>query len=255
MKSLFLFFFCFSFSFSWGQQNFVWSHGGIIRGDSGTKSIALVFSADEFGEGAGVIRQTLHENNIHASFFFTGRFFKHPTYKKITSQLLDDGNFVGSHSFGHLLYCDWSNRDSLLVSKKEFVRDLEESYKLLRGFGVNKVDAHYFLPPYEWYNDSISAWSKEFGLQLINFTPGTYSNGDYTTPDMGSRYLPTDTIYNRIMRYETDKPGGLNGFILLLHAGTDPGRTDKFYFKLGRLIRELKSRGYFFLRIDELLKD
>ncbi len=255
MKSTFLFFFCFLFSVAVAQNNFVWSHGGIIRGDSSMKKIALIFSADEFGDGAETIRQSLQENDVHASFFFTGKFFKHPFYKKITKQLLKDGNYVGSHSYGHLLYCDWVKRDSLLVSKKEFMQDMKESYKLLNRFGVNKNRAHFFLPPYEWYNDSISVWTKEFGLQLINFTPGTYSNADYTTPDMGNRYLSTDTIYNRIMRYESEKSGGLNGFILLLHAGTDPKRVDKFYFKLDSLIRELKLKGYSFVRVDELLKN
>ncbi len=39
-----------------------------------------------------------------------------------------------------------------------------------------------------WYNAQISAWTAERGLTLVNFTPGTRSNADYTTPDMGDRY-------------------------------------------------------------------
>src|SRR3546814_970846 len=69
------------------------------------------------------------------------------------------GHYLGSHSDKHLLYCDWANRDSLLVTRAEFERDLADSYDALAAFGVNKEQARYFLPPYEWYNDTIASWT------------------------------------------------------------------------------------------------
>jgi peptidoglycan/xylan/chitin deacetylase (PgdA/CDA1 family) len=66
-------------------------------------------------------------------------------------------------------------------------------------------------------------------------------------------YLDSRTIYDRILAYEAKDPAGLNGFILLIHIGTDPARTDKFYLLLGDLVRELKKKGYAFVRIDELI--
>ena len=160
---------------------------------------------------------------------------------------------MGSHSDKHLLYCDWTKRDSLLVTKKEFSNDLENAYRELAKWNIDKKSARYFLPPYEWYNDSIAAWTKEMGLQLIDFSPGTRSNADYTFPEMGNKYLSSDTIMKSVLHYEATKTNGLNGFILLVHIGTDPRRTDKFYFHLPALIKELKNRGYQFVRIDELL--
>lgn len=103
-----------------------------------------------------------------------------------------------------------------------------------------------FMPPYEWYNETISRWISEQGLTLINFTPGTLSNADYTTPDMGSRYLGSEDIFRNILVYESESKTGLNGFILLLHLGVHPNRKDKFYDLLNRLISELRSRGYRF---------
>lgn len=233
-----------------GQDAFTRVQGGIVRGDTNKKQIALVFTADEFAEGAEFIRKALSDKKVHASFFFTGRFMNQ--HADDIRKLSDEGNYIGSHSHAHLLYCDWEKRDSLLVTKKEFLVDLKKSYKHLRKAGIPKNDALFFLPPYEWYNDSISLWTAQYGLQLINFTPGTYSNADYTTPDMGSRYLSSDTIFSRILRYEADKRNGLNGFILLLHAGTDPARTDKFYWKLPLLLEELMARAYEFVRVDEM---
>jgi peptidoglycan/xylan/chitin deacetylase (PgdA/CDA1 family) len=71
---------------------------------------------------------------------------------------------------------------------------------------------------------------------------------------MGSQYVDSKTIYNSISSFEKKSVSGLNGFILLVHIGTDPGRTDKFYYSLPELINGIKSRGYRFVRIDELLR-
>ena len=132
--------------------------------------------------------------------------------------------------------------------------DLVNNYKAMPAFGVEKKDAPFFLPPYEWYNDSIAAWTTSMGLQLINFTHGTLSHADYTVPG-SSGYRSTQEIYSSILDYETARCSGLNGFILLSHIGTEAKRSDKFYIRLGELISELKSKGYSFLRVDKLLEE
>ncbi len=167
-------------------------------------------------------------------------------------RLKKDGHYLGAHSNEHLLYCDWKNRDSLLVTKETFLTDLWENYVEMEAFGVKKKEAPYFLPPYEWYNDTIAAWTKQAGLQLINFSPGTLSHADYTTPN-AKNYRSSETIYQSIISYEQKR--GMNGFILLMHIGTDPKRTDKFYYQLPLLIKHLKNKGYQFKKVDALLKN
>jgi endoglucanase len=168
--------------------------------------------------------------------------------------LKKDGHYLGPHSDKHLLYCDWTRRDSLLVTKKQFTGDLLENYRKMNAFGIRKTEARYFLPPYEWYNDSIAQWTKELSLQLLNFSPGTLSTADYTSPDM-KNYRSSAAIYESIINFEKKNPAGLNGFILLIHIGTDMKRTDKFYKKLPALLKELKAGGYRFERVDMLLKE
>jgi peptidoglycan/xylan/chitin deacetylase (PgdA/CDA1 family) len=213
----------------------------------------LVSTGDGFADGGKYIAKVLKEENIHGSFFLTGNFYRNRKFKKIIKELKRNGNYLGSHSDKHLLYCDWEKRDSLLVTKQEFTEDLQNAYKELNKWNIEKNEAHYFLPPYEWYNDSIAKWTNEMGLQLVNFTPGTRSNADYTYPEMGNKYVSSDSVFNSIIHYEMRSSNGLNGFILLVHLGTDPRRTDKFYKRLPELINELKERGYHFVRIDELL--
>jgi len=57
----------------------------------------------------------------------------------------------------------------------------------------------------------------------------------------------------RIKEYEALDPAGLNGFILLLHIGVAPERTDKFYKRLDDLIKWLGRNKYQVVRIDQLL--
>ena len=235
------------------SKKFIMSNGAIIRGDSTKKNIALVFTGHEFAEGGELINQTLAEQKINASFFFTGDFYKNPDFKKIIQELKLQGNYLGAHSNKHLLYCDWTKRDSLLVTKEQFTKDLQANYDLMVSFGIQKQNAKFFLPPYEWYNDSISMWTKEFGLQLINYTPGTLSHADYTTTK-DKNYRSRETIYNSIINFEQTKPAGLNGFVLLMHIGAGPDRSDKFYSKLPELIKVLKQKGYQFQTVDQLLQ-
>ncbi|MEO8962756.1 MAG: glycoside hydrolase family 9 protein [Ginsengibacter sp.] len=229
----------------------VMSHGGTIRGDTTLNKIALVFTGDEFADGGFYIAKTLERQKVKASFFLTGNFYRELKFKKIIRKLQKDRNYLGSHSDKHLLYCDWTKRDSLLVTKQQFKDDLKGAYLQLKQWHIERNETRYFLPPYEWYNDSISNWAEELGLQLVNFSPGTRSNADYTYPAMGKKYMSSDAIMKSILEYEASH--GLNGFILLSHIGTDPRRTDKFYFHLQDLIKNLRKKGYEFVRIDELL--
>jgi len=230
----------------------MFDHGAIVRGDQNKKEIALVFTADEFGDGAKGITKALQKHNTKASFFFTGRFYRNSLYKNIITQLKKQGHYLGPHSDQHLLYADWTKRDSLLVTKQQFKKDLEANLKAIEKYGVKSSAIKYFIPPYEWYNDSIALWTKEMGLQLINYTPGTKSTADYTTPDM-KNYRSSNEIYQSILDKEKDV-NGLNGFILLIHFGTDAGRTDKFYNRLDELLSTLKQKGYSFKTIEEVLK-
>jgi endoglucanase len=226
-------------------------YGAVIRGDTTQKQIALVFTGDSFADGGEMIASTLQRKKIKASFFFTGNFYRNSKFESLIKNLKTSGHYLGAHSDKHLLYCDWAKRDSLLVTHQQFSSDLNANYDEMQRFGITRKEARYFLPPYEWYNDSISTWTKNEGLQLVNFSPGTKSPADYTTPDM-TNYRSSEAIWNSIIHFE--KNNEMNGFILLLHIGTDPKRTDKFYLKLDALIDQLRKKGYRFSKIDDLLE-
>jgi peptidoglycan/xylan/chitin deacetylase (PgdA/CDA1 family) len=235
------------------HPHLLFEEGAIIRGDRTAKQLALVFTGDEYAEGAETIARVLKRRGVKASFFFTGRFYRNADFKSSIRRLRRDGHYLGAHSDEHLLYCDWKRRDQLLISREEFERDLKKNYAAMQAFGISKNDARFFLPPFEWYNRSIGDWTEGMGLRLISYTPGTRSNADYTTPGM-KNYVDSEAILQSIKRYEAQDPAGLNGFILLLHVGVAPERTDKFYNRLDELMEWLGRERYRVVRIDQLLK-
>jgi peptidoglycan/xylan/chitin deacetylase (PgdA/CDA1 family) len=217
--------------------------GAVVRMNPEEKKVYLIFSAHEYAEGGKVILQTLKKYKAKASFFLTGAFYANPANKAVINDMISGGHYVGAHSDGHLLYADWTKRDSSLVSQQKLSDDLKANYKKMAEFGLNPSQQTVFLPPYEWYNAQSVDWCRQLGLKVINFTPGIRSNADYTTPDMAS-YRSSETIMNDIKTFEKTNQGGLNGCIVLIHLGTAPERTDKFYNRLGELIIWLQKKGY-----------
>jgi peptidoglycan/xylan/chitin deacetylase (PgdA/CDA1 family) len=229
------------------------SEGGIVRGPVDGRRIALVFTGHEYAEGAATILNALARRGARASFFLTGTFLRNPDFSPLVRRMIADGHYVGPHSDAHLLYCPWTGPKVTLVSREQFASDLISNLHALSAAGVQRAPVRYFLPPYEWYNAEIVEWSRAIGLTLVNYTPGTRSNADYT--EEGTRqFVDSKTILESILRREREDPHGLNGFILLLHVGAGPKRLDKFHARMDTLLDTLEKRGYSFVRVDELLR-
>ena len=227
----------------------IYDNGGIVQGNPGEKNICLVFTADSLATGAQTIISTLKKNNVKGAFFFTGYFFsRHPD---IVKRLLNDGHYVSCHGYKHQVLCPWDNRDSSLVTHDQFIADLKQAYATMAPFGITPQSSPYFIPPYEWYNARHASWARELGLQVINFTPGTQSNNDYTWVGM-KYYRDNKWLWNRMMDWEQQHT--LNGHFLMVHFGKDSRRPKGFYDMLPQLIKELRKRGYNFVTPEQMVK-
>lgn len=235
-------------------EGLTYDRGGIARGPVETKRLALIFTGGEHGEGATPILDALAERGVKASFFVTGDFIRQEKHQALLRRIVTEGHYLGPHSDSHPLYCPWEDRGQTLITRGAFRADLERNLTDLTRYGRRHDQMRFFIPPYEWYNEDIVAWAAEMDLVLFNFTPGTRSNADYA-PDDHRSFLPSEKIYRSILEFESSRPNGLNGFLLLLHLGSGPGRTDKMHPYVGPLIDELRHRGYAFVRVDELLSD
>lgn len=227
--------------------------GGIIRGPRDRPRIALIFTGGAYAEGASPILDALAERDVRASFFVTGEFVRTPEFRPHLRRIVAEDHYLGAHSDAHLLYASWEDRSRTLVTREAFRADLERNLADLARFGPTRDQMRFFIPPYEWYNREIAVWAGEMGLTLFNYTPGTRSNADYM-PDDHPRFIPSAAIVDSILGYEARSPDGLNGFLLLLHLGAGPERTDEMHPRIPPLLDELTRRGYTFVRVDELIE-
>ena len=228
--------------------------GGITRGPTDAKRIAIVFTGHGYAEGTDTILGELLRHHGHGSFFLTGAFLTNRQFTPFVRNMERGGHYVGPHSDGHLLYCEWNTARTTLVSHDVFCTDLATNLaKLPKSYRKSATSLRFFLPPFEHYNSEIASWSADLGLTLINYTPGTRSNADYTG-EADANFVSSQKIFDSILKREREDPHGLNGFILLLHVGSGPGRTDKFHYRFGELLDQLAGKGYKFVRVDELLQ-
>ena len=227
--------------------------GAPVRGDVSRKGIALIFTGGDFGEGTPHILDALAARNIKASFFLTGDFLREPELQPHVRRMAADGHYVGPHSDAHLLYCPWEDRSKTLVSETAFKSDLRKNIDDLRALRAlpDRPKVIYFIPPFEWYNADQTRWAREMNVLLFNFTPGSGSNRDYA-PEGHKTFVPSAKLIDDILAYEQKDPHGLNGFLLLLHLGSQ--RADKVHPHIASLLDRLSLGGYSFARVDEMLK-
>jgi peptidoglycan/xylan/chitin deacetylase (PgdA/CDA1 family) len=238
-----------------GPDTLTFDRGAIVRGPRDTRRLAIVFTADQYAEGAGPILDALHHRRVHASFFLTGRFLRLPEAAVLVGRLRREGHLVGPHSDAHLQYATWDRPPRLLVTREVFEADLAANLRMLSKHGIEPQAVRFFLPPFEHYTEEIASWTGQGGRILINLTPGTRSQTDYMTDD-DPHFTPAREIVASVLKAERTDPDGLNGYILLMHLGAGPGRTrDHLHDHLAELLDELVQRGYGLIRVDELLAD
>ena len=217
-------------------------YGAVVR-MSNDKTIHLVFSADSAFEGAPMALDAMKIRNVKGSFFFTGRFLRMTENDSIINRIIADGHYVGGHSDAHLQYADWDKARTNLVADDSLINDLHLNYDELNRWNITPQSAPYYLPPYEWYNSQNVAAINGTGLVTVNFTPGLWTSDDYTTPDM-ENYRSSQELLDLL--YDFEQKHTLNGAIMLIHLGTHPLRTDKFYRHLPAIIDSLSTKGYQF---------
>ncbi|MEK7780173.1 MAG: polysaccharide deacetylase family protein [Verrucomicrobiota bacterium] len=229
------------------------SFGAIIRGDPTRKALALAFTGDEFAGGGETILNDLRRRQAKGSFFLTGNFLTNTTFVPLVKRIAAEGHYFSVHSDKHLLYCSWEKERQTLVTQAELQADLEMNHRRFVRLNLAQPPGRYFIPPFEHYNQQIVTWAHEKDFILINYTPGTRSHADYTR-EADKNFTSSQVIFDSIVKREQTDPHGLNGFILLLHIGSGPGRADKFHARFGELLDYLAGKGYEFVRVDELLE-
>lgn len=222
--------------------------GAIVKISPESKKIYLIFSADENFVGGEYILGVLDKMKVKASFFMTGNCLRSEKYAEILQRIVEGGHYLGGHSDKHVLYADWGPKRPTLMSADSIITDLRNNYAELEKFGVSAADAPWYLPPYEHYNAENVKLLETLGLKVVNYTPGTATPADYTTPDM-KNYKSSSELLDKFYAFE--KAEGLGGALVLIHPGIEESRTDRLYYKLESIIKKLKRQGYTFESLKE----
>lgn len=218
--------------------------GGTVRlRDAGAeRPVYFIFTADSMFEGGPYVLDVLRERGVKGSFFFTGNFLRDSVRNgDIVRRAIAEGHYVGGHGDRHILLADWDNARTPLATADSAVADMQANYLWLNRFGVDTVKARFVVPPYEWYAACHTEAYRKAGYVPVTPSPHLLTYRDYTTPDM-TDYYGSDTITADFMHNLRTRD--LAGQFIIVHAGTQDSRTDKFYRRLPQLLDSLDRYGY-----------
>lgn len=206
------------------------------------RPVYLIFTADSMFEGGNFALDVLHDKGTPASFFFTGNFLRDSLHnKRVIKKAIANGHYVGAHGNRHILLADWDEKRTTLARADSALRDMQDCMAELSKYGIDTTCTRFVVPSFEWYNaEHTNAFSHNDYI-TVTMSPGLLTYLDFTVPDM-TAYCTSDSIWENFI--ENLQNDNLIGKIILIHLGTQPERTDKFYLRLPAMIDSLHSRGY-----------
>jgi len=166
--------------------------------------------------------QMLRANGAVATFFMIGRQVT-ASYRSTLHAELREGDALGDHT--------WSHPD--LLFSGEVRGQLQQTLRVIRG--LSGYTPCVFRPPYGDYDASVVQVARSLGLATVlwNVDPS-----DYTLPGVSA-------IVQRVLAQV--RPGS----IIISHDGGGPRTQTLAAYPL--IIRALRSRGYRFQTVPELL--
>ena len=106
-------------------------------GDNKEKVIYLTFDAGYENGNTEPILDALKKHNVSATFFVVGHYLE--SAPEIVKRMVDEGHFVGNHTYHHLDMSSISSKESF---EKE-MKDVENKFKEITGQEL----AHFYRPP------------------------------------------------------------------------------------------------------------
>jgi peptidoglycan/xylan/chitin deacetylase (PgdA/CDA1 family) len=193
------------------------------------KKIALTFDAcptHRTSQYDKAITDVLVETQTPATMFLSGRWMQeHP---KVTQSLAAIPIFeLGNHSDTH--------PHMTTLNEDEMAKELSKTQNIL--FDLTRKEAFLFRPPFGEYNDTLIHVARSLGLVTVQFD---LASGD------------PDTSFNakRLLRSVVDD--AKNGSIIVMHINRRGWHTAE---ALPGIIRELRTKGFVFVKVSELLAD
>ena len=184
------------------------------------KKIAISFDCAWGVDYTDKLLETMQAENVRCTFFAVE--FWSEKYPDFLKKIADAGHEIGTHSATH------PNMSKL--DKNAIVKELTTSKEIIEKTTGKQVEL--FRPPYGDYDDLLIDTAKELGLYTIQWSVDSLDWKDLSAAEIKSR------VVSKVK----------NGSIVLFHnQGLHTAEA------LPLVIKELKSKGYEFVPIGELI--
>ena len=194
------------------------------RRKTGKNRVALTFDDGPDPDSTPRLLELLKDRKVPAAFFCIGR--RVDAHPSIVAHIHQDGHLLGNHTYNHRWY------SGFFPSASWTRENTATQGAILRAAGI---EPFCMRPPMGVTNLHLFSALKRAGLTLVGW--------DVRSLDQTGS---VEEVVNRIVGQARD------GSIILLHDGGVP--PDRVLQIAGDSIRELRSRGFEFERLDRLLE-
>ncbi len=204
----------------------LWAHGSREK-----KVLALTFDDGPQPYYTEKVLEILEEHGIKATFFLIGnQVRKHP---EICRRIAAQGHVIGNHSEHH-------HKWLCLKSSKKIAREVQNTEQAIRA--ITGESPQLFRPPHGFRSPWLMKTLASKGYQVVTW--------DNMTNDWEAS-KPAKEIVNEIVQ------GASSGGILILHDGRSSREhydREQMLFALPEIITALKSKGFAFVTVPELIR-
>jgi polysaccharide deacetylase family sporulation protein PdaB len=195
----------------------------IYQVETEKKVVALTFDISWGDKTPLPVIDILKANHIQSTFFLSGPWVKQ--YPEVPRRIKSDGNEIASHGYRHI---NLSN-----LSKNEIKEEIMKAHNNIKE--VTQTDANLIRTPNGDYNDQVIEAAHECKYDVIQWSVDSL---DWMNPGVASI---TERVSKKV------HPGA----IILMHASDTCKQTVE---ALPLVIKDLKSQGYEFVTVSELMK-
>lgn len=192
------------------------------RAKTKQKIIALSFDDGPHPVLTPKVLDVLANHQIKAIFFLIGEFAE--KYPEIVQRIINEGHLIGNHTYTH-------KGNFPILGKTRIEEDLKKCESTLTK--ITNQEIKYFRPPFGVTNPTIGSVVRKLGYKTIG----------WSIRSLDTKKEPRTKVLMRIK--QLIHPGG----IILMHDNRE--QSDLL---TESVINDLTTRGYRFLRVDELMK-
>ena len=196
------------------------------RGKTDTKEIALSFD-DGPSSNVKKLLKILDEKDVKITFFLLGTSVE--DRPEMLKEIYSKGHELANHTYNHMNFYEYEQKDKKEKIKEELL-NCQDLIKEITGFRTKLVRF-----PYGYTGKDALDVAKESNYKVINWTFGIDWEREISSEDLLNLYLKN----------------AKKGAIFLMHDWDD---ESKIVDELPRLIDKLRSKGYKFVTVGEMIE-